>query len=156
MALNNNHWFTNSTWFNRVLPLYLRGCREKVKDKRSTCFTWCRLAWLQLYNRISSHRFVFLCKYHISRNTIVPQIHTSWLNNYMIVTDMEGNIRIYRLPKGRVTDQWKWYCLSRRREKYQFHGPYHDPRQYVYPDIALHICNYCIYCIEDQNLTHII
>jgi len=28
--------------------------------------------------------------------------------NYIIVTDMEGNIRIYRLPKSR--------------------GPYHDPR----------------------------
>ena len=26
---------------------------------------------------------------------------------YIIVTDMEGNIRIYRLPKGRGTDQWK-------------------------------------------------
>ena len=26
---------------------------------------------------------------------------------YVIVTDMEGNIRIYRLPKGRGTDQWK-------------------------------------------------
>jgi len=39
---------------------------------------------------------------------------------------MEGNIRIYRTPKGRGTDQWKWYCPSRRRGKYQFHGPYHD------------------------------
>ena len=28
-------------------------------------------------------------------------------NIYIIVTDMEGNIRIYRLPKGRGTDQWK-------------------------------------------------
>ena len=26
--------------------------------------------------------------------------------------------------------------------------------QSVYPDIALHIRNYCVYCIEDQNLTH--
>jgi len=40
---------------------------------------------------------------------------------------MEGNIRIYRLLKGRGMDQWKWYCPSRRREKYLFHGPYHDP-----------------------------
>jgi len=31
---------------------------------------------------------------------------------YIIVTDMEGNIRIYRLPKGLGTDQWKWYCPS--------------------------------------------
>jgi hypothetical protein len=28
-------------------------------------------------------------------------------NAYLIVTDMEGNIRIDRLPKGRGTDQWK-------------------------------------------------
>jgi hypothetical protein len=54
--------------------------------------------------------------------------------------DMEGNIRIYRLPKGRGTDQWKWYCPSQG--------------QSVYPDIALHISNYCVYCIEDQNLTY--
>ena len=26
--------------------------------------------------------------------------------------------------------------------------------QSVYPDIVLHISNYCAYCIEDQNLTH--
>ena len=45
---------------------------------------------------------------------------------------MEGNIRIGRLPKGRGTDQV----------------------QSVYPDIALHISNYCVYCIEDQNLTY--
>ena len=39
---------------------------------------------------------------------------------YIIVTDIEGNtcIRIYRLPMGRGTDQWKWYCPSRRRGKY--------------------------------------
>ena len=50
---------------------------------------------------------------------------------------MEGNIRIYRLPKGR--------------------GPYTTTQgQSVYPDIALHISNYCVYCIEDQNLTHTI
>ena len=28
--------------------------------------------------------------------------------------------------------------------------------QSIYPDIALHISNYGIYCIEDQNLTHTI
>jgi len=28
--------------------------------------------------------------------------------------------------------------------------------QSVYPDIALQISNYCVYCIEDQNLTHTI
>ena len=53
-------------------------------------------------------------------------------NNYIIVTDMEGNIRIYRLPKGHGTDQGNS----------------------VYPDVALYISIYCVYCIEDQNLTH--
>jgi len=28
--------------------------------------------------------------------------------------------------------------------------------QSIYPDIALHISSYCVYCIEDQNLTHTI
>jgi len=41
---------------------------------------------------------------------------------------MEVNIKIYRLTKGRGMDQWKWLCLSRRRGKYQFHGPHRDPR----------------------------
>ena len=49
------------------------------------------------------------------------------VNMYIIVSDMEGNIRIYRLPKDRGTDQS------------------------VYPDIALHISNYCVYCIEDHD-----
>ena len=40
--------------------------------------------------------------------------------NYIIVTDMEGNIRIYRLPMGRGMDQWKWYCPSQRRGQYYF------------------------------------
>jgi hypothetical protein len=51
---------------------------------------------------------------------------------------MEGNIRIYRLPTGHGTDQWILYYPN---------------RQCVYPDSALHISNYCVYCIEDQNLT---
>ena len=29
------------------------------------------------------------------------------INIYIIVTDMEGNIRIYRLSKGRGTEKWK-------------------------------------------------
>ena len=51
----------------------------------------------------------------------------------IIVTDMEGNIRIYRLPKGRGTGQWKWYCLSRRRRKYHFHWSVPRPKgsQYI-------------------------
>ena len=31
-----------------------------------------------------------------------------------------------------------------------------DGGQSVYPDIALHISNYCVYCTEDKNLTHTI
>ena len=50
-----------------------------------------------------------------------------------IVTDMECNIRIYRLPLGRGTDQWKWYCTHLRTTTLG---------QSVYPDIALHIINY--------------
>ena len=50
---------------------------------------------------------------------------------YIIVTDMEGNIGLYILPKGRGTEQWKWYCLSRTT--------------------TLHISNYCVYCIEDHD-----
>jgi hypothetical protein len=60
-----------------------------------------------------------------------------------------------RQSKGRCTDQWKWYCPSRWRGKYQFKGPYQDPSQgqSVYPDIALINSNYCVYCMEDQHLT---
>jgi len=47
---------------------------------------------------------------------------------YIIVTDMEGNMRIYRLPKSHGTDHWKWYCPNQRRGKYRFHGPCHDTR----------------------------
>jgi len=35
-------------------------------------------------------------------------------------------------------------------------GPYHDPMAVCYPDIAFHISDYCVYCIEDQNLTQTI
>jgi len=48
-------------------------------------------------------------------------------NRYKKCTNMEGNIRIYRLLKGLGTDRWKWYCPSRRRVKYHLHRPYHDP-----------------------------
>jgi hypothetical protein len=63
---------------------------------------------------------------------------------------MEGNIRIYRLPKGRGTDQWKWYQISFPLVHTTTQG------QSVYADIVLYISNYCVYCIEDQNLTHTI
>jgi hypothetical protein len=41
-------------------------------------------------------------------NITIKYIQTTELyNNYIIVTGMEGNISIDRLPKGRGTDQWK-------------------------------------------------
>ena len=45
---------------------------------------------------------------------------------------MEGNIRIYRLPKIHTRPQGQSVC----------------------PDISFHFSNYCVYCIEDQNLEH--
>ena len=41
--------------------------------------------------------------------------------NNTIVTDIECNIRIYRLPLGRGTDQWKWYCPRLQLGQYHFH-----------------------------------
>ena len=55
-------------------------------------------------------------------SSLDPNVFWCWILGryiYIIVTDMKGNIKIYRLPKGRGTDQWKWYC--RRREQYHFH-----------------------------------
>jgi hypothetical protein len=39
-----------------------------------------------------------------------------------------------------------------RLGKYQFHSPYQDPRQSFYPHIALHISNYCVYCIDQAGV----
>ena len=49
-------------------------------------------------------------------------------HTYIIVTDMEGNIRIYILPKGCSTDQWKWYCSSQRQGQYHFHWSVPRPK----------------------------
>ena len=38
-----------------------------------------------------------------------------------IVTDIECNIRINRLPLGRGMDQWKLYCPLLRLGQYHFH-----------------------------------
>ena len=57
---------------------------------------------------------------------------------------MEGNIRIYRLPKGRGTDQWNdiYFMVNTTTRG-----------QSLYPDITLYISNYCVYWIEDtQNI----
>ena len=60
---------------------------------------------------------------------------------------MEGNIRIYRLPKDRDTEA---RAISFPLVRTTTQG------QSFYPDSALYISNYCVYCIEDQNLTHTI
>ena len=41
---------------------------------------------------------------------------------------MEDNIRIYRLPKGHGTDQWKLYFPSRWRGQYHFHWSVPQPK----------------------------
>ena len=51
-------------------------------------------------------------------NITIKYIQTTELyNNYIIVTGMEGNISIDRLPKGRGTDQWKSFHWSVPRPK---------------------------------------
>jgi hypothetical protein len=53
------------------------------------------------------------------------------------VTDVEGNIRIDRLPLGRGTD-----CetdISLASGDIISTGLYHDPWKTLYPDISLHI-----------------
>jgi hypothetical protein len=87
------------------------------------------------------------------------------VNNYIIVTDMESNIRIYRLSKGHgSTHQLKWNCSSRRWGKYHFHGLYQDPRAVIYQHIKLqflfrfldslkNFCAFtCILCVSDSGL----
>jgi hypothetical protein len=59
-----------------------------------------------------------------------------------VVTDIECNIRIDRLPLARAIS----FPLVRTTTQ----------GQSVYPNIALYICDYCVYCIEDQNMTHTI
>ena len=71
--------------------------------------------------------------------------------NYIIGTDMEGNIRIYRLPKGRDTDQWKWYCSSllgrtRRFGQYHFHWSVPRPKGSL-SILILHSISVTIVCI---------
>jgi hypothetical protein len=70
---------------------------------------------------------------------------------------MEGNIGIYRLPKGRGTDQWKWYYIAWAGGEGNIisTGPYHDPRQSVYPDIALYISNYIVFIALKTRIWHI-
>jgi hypothetical protein len=67
---------------------------------------------------------------------------------------MEGNIRIYRLPKvvvrnnendiSRAGGEWNIYFMVRITTR----------GQSVNPDIALYISNYCVYLIEDTQNVH--
>ena len=66
------------------------------------------------------------------------------LVNYIIVTDMEDNIRIYR-PVEMILPEPQAKAISFPLARTTTQG------QSVYPDIALHISNYCVYCIEDQD-----
>ena len=70
-----------------------------------------------------------------------------------IVTDIECNIRIDRLPLGRVMDQWKWYCLRRRLEQYHFHWSVPRPLGSLYilifPSISVTIIKiYLVICVK--------
>ena len=69
-------------------------------------------------------------------------------DTYIIVSDIEGNIRIYRLSKGRGTDQLTWYCPSQRIGNIIFMVRSRTPGQSVYLDVVNHISIYCVYCIE--------
>ena len=64
-----------------------------------------------------------------------------------IVTDIENNIRIDRLPLGRGTDQWKLYFILTSPPARVISFPLiriTTLGQSVYPDIALHISIYYI------------
>ena len=72
------------------------------------------------------------CIYIVCQILVFNAIHT-------IVTDMEGNIRIDRLPLGHGTD-----CetdISLASGDIISTGLYHDPWKTLYPDISLHISN---------------
>jgi hypothetical protein len=65
---------------------------------------------------------------------------------------MEGNIRIYRLPKDRGTYQWKWYCQSGGEGNIYYMVRTTSRGQSVYPDIAFYISNYGVYWNEDTKI----
>jgi hypothetical protein len=61
-----------------------------------------------------------------------------------ISTDMEGNIRIDRLPLCSGTDRETDISLASGSGNIISIGPYHDLGQSVYPDTALRINSYYI------------
>ena len=73
----------------------------------------------------------------------VCQILVNAINT--IVSDMEGNITIYRLPLGHGTDRATDISHPSGSGIIISNAPYHDPWTVcIYPDIALHISNYYI------------
>jgi hypothetical protein len=59
-----------------------------------------------------------------------------------IVTDMECNIRIDRLPLGRGTDQWKLYCPGLRFGQYHFHWSVPRPLGSLYYSVIKWVFSY--------------
>ena len=92
---------------------------------------------------------MYMHLYCMCQNLVVHAINT-------IVTDIECNIRIDRLPLGRRTDQWKWNCPNLRLRQYPFLTLVRTttPGQSVYPDNALHISNSYIENNTWQNPYH--
>ena len=56
---------------------------------------------------VTCDKSVVYCTNKTERHDITEMLLKGTLNTYIIVTDMEGNIRMYILPMGRGTDQWK-------------------------------------------------
>jgi len=72
--------------------------------------------------------------------------------NHIIVTDMEGNIRIYRdCPRVMVRTSGNDIAQAGGEGNISFTVRTTTKGQSVYPDIAIHISNYCVYCIEYQK-----
>jgi hypothetical protein len=70
---------------------------------------------------------------------------------------MEGNIRIYKTAQGSWYGPVKMIFPEPEAKAISFPLVRTTTQgQSVYPDIALHIRNYCVFCIEDQNPTHTI
>ena len=71
---------------------------------------------------------------------------------YDSYTDMEGNIRYTDRP--RVVVRTSENDIAGGEGNISFPVRTMIQGQSVYPDISLHISNYYVYWIEDQNLTH--
>ena len=107
-------------WWSRYQIKYMYMFRKFRYVSYFIGITHILLSYIQYYSVLQFTRE--MPQINMSRSVLWPYIDDKSTNNYTIVTDMEGNIRIYGLP----TNQWRLYC--RRQRKYQLHSPYHDPR----------------------------